>query len=610
MADSAMGFERSIDASGYSPIAGGERAPRSGVRPIETDDGPHSELASLIRLGTLKLEMGNHEEAEDFFRNALEIGDRSLGPEHPDLILLLNDLTRLYLKQSAYAEAEPLLLRLLEMKRSKGEDRPEVATVLASLATVRQALGRHESAEQLWRRVLDIRERTLAPNHFATATALEHLGSTCAARGKIPEALAVFQRALTIRERTLGSDHASLRVSRERIADLQLQASDDSLDPPGSAEIPSTPERYLLLSGEPLGITPVPFTARQKNTMTVGSKAALMIQRPATSDAATEEDAGVQDEAQAPDFAGFQPDNASYRDVIESIREDVERPYQSDTLRERTAAIFGLVAPFLGKRQVEAIIAVGVIGLLLLAAVTASRASGELDHTAEVGTLPNSESFPVMGAPIASVGGLVTTTSGGLVTTTNESMGVSASARSAASNVAAPRPRVTEERSSPKRAAPQRADSRNIAIPTVSNALMSGLDSVLFRTSNVPALAGDPFPAPPAPALLGHSSSFDYGQQATISQPARLIGDLPTPKVPDQLADIEGDVSVRFNVGTDGRPVVSTLTVVNSAHSLLTAAVKKVIPGMRFEPARTGGPDSEPTVGVVQVGFHFTRNSR
>src|SRR5450756_1108520 len=121
-----------------------------------------------------------------------------------DLMLLLNDLTRIYLRQSAYAAAEPLLLRLLEMTRNKGEDHPEVATVMASLATVRQALGRHESAEHLWRRVLDIRERTLAPNHFAIATALEHFGESCAARGKIREALAAFQRAHTIRERTLG----------------------------------------------------------------------------------------------------------------------------------------------------------------------------------------------------------------------------------------------------------------------------------------------------------------------------------------------------------------------------------------------------------------------
>src|SRR4029079_17206552 len=166
---------------------------------------------------------GEDGEAQELFRQALEIADRTLEPTDPDVVLLLTELTRLYLRKSAFASAEPLLLRLFEIKRSKGDDHPEVGTVLASLATVRQELGRHESAEQLWRRVLEIRERTLAPNHFAIATALEHLGVACGARGKISEALNAFQAALSIREKTMGVDHPSLRASRERIADLKLQ---------------------------------------------------------------------------------------------------------------------------------------------------------------------------------------------------------------------------------------------------------------------------------------------------------------------------------------------------------------------------------------------------
>jgi len=489
------------------------------------------------------------------------------------------------------------------MKRSKGEDHPEVATVLASLATVRQALGSHESAEQLWRRVLDIRERTLAPNHFATATALEHLGDACAARGKIREGVAALQRALTIRERTLGSDHASLRVSRDRIADLELQASGDSLDTPGNAEIPSTPERYRLLPSEPLGITPGTSMARQKNTATLRSKAALMIQRPLTSEPAAKEDAAVQEEAQIGDVATFQPDAAPYRDTLESIREELERPYQSDTLGERTAAIFGLVATFLGKRQVAATIAVGVIVLLLLAVATNSHAWGELDQTAGVGTLPNYASLRATAVPSASIGELVTTT--------GERVSGPASTRSAVSRVAAPRSRVTEERSSPKKGTEQRTDPKKIAIPTVSNALMSGLDSVASRAANAPSRAGDPFSVQLAPSALGtQRSSFDYGEAAITPQPARLIGDVPTPRVPDQVAGVEGEVRVRFTVDTAGRPVMSTLTVVNSPHPLLTAAVGKVIPGMRFEPARNGGSDSKPIIDVVQIRFQFVRNQR
>jgi tetratricopeptide (TPR) repeat protein len=188
-------------------------------------------VPALRSLGALLLLRGATEQVEPLLTRALVITERHLGADHPDLVALLTDLTRLYLERSAYDCAEPLLRRLLAIKRSTagGEDRPEVATILATLATVRQALGRHDAAEQLWRRVLEIRERTLAPNHFAIGTTLEHLAESCAARGKLAEALAMFRRAHTLIELTLGAEHASLVTLRERIADLQLQAADESL---------------------------------------------------------------------------------------------------------------------------------------------------------------------------------------------------------------------------------------------------------------------------------------------------------------------------------------------------------------------------------------------
>ena len=113
------------------------------------------------------------------------------------------------------------------------------------------------------------------------------------------------------------------------------------------------------------------------------------------------------------------------------------------------------------------------------------------------------------------------------------------------------------------------------------------------------------------PSISSPRSNFASGEQVSSGpQRARLIGELPTPRVPDQIADIEGEVRVRFNVDTEGRPVMSTLTVVASPNPLLTTAVRKVIPGIRFEPARTSGADSRVVGDVVEVGFRFARQSR
>jgi len=55
---------------------------------------------------------------------------------------------------------------------------------------------------------------------------------------------------------------------------------------------------------------------------------------------------------------------------------------------------------------------------------------------------------------------------------------------------------------------------------------------------------------------------------------------------------------------------MSTLTVQSSPNPLLTTAVRKVIPGIRFEPARTGGAESKPINDMVEIGFRFARQDR
>jgi len=107
MADPATGLERTMEVTPYSPITSGDRgsADRRSMVPIGATDSSQPELASLIRLGTLKLEAGDDVEAEKSFRKALELADRTLGFDHPDVALLLTDLTRCYLKKSTHAAA-------------------------------------------------------------------------------------------------------------------------------------------------------------------------------------------------------------------------------------------------------------------------------------------------------------------------------------------------------------------------------------------------------------------------------------------------------------------------------------------------------------------------
>ena len=93
---------------------------------------------------------------------------------------------------------------------------------------------------------------------------------------------------------------------------------------------------------------------------------------------------------------------------------------------------------------------------------------------------------------------------------------------------------------------------------------------------------------------------------------ARLLGSVPAPAYPDGLlrSGIGGEVRVRFDVDTAGRPIMSTFAVLLSPHAKLSDAVRKVVSTMRFEAARTPWPESKRVSDEVEMSFHFTPTTK
>lgn len=636
MVDSQGAYERGPDVSSLSLINGdrpvADRAVRLG--PAEGVEGAEFDhAAALLQMGAAKLEAGSHSEAEDLFRRALEIGERVLGvdnqalvpaiaslasarimsgkfdaagpliaralaasesgpAEHdPDLAIVLNELARLCLKQSAHALAEPLLLRMYELKRAKGEDHPEVATVLASLATVRQALGRHESAEQLWRRVLEIRERTLAPNHFALATALENLGEACAARGKIGEALQLLQRAHSIRELTLGTGHSSVRVSRDRIADLQLQA-EGSLDFAALDVAAPRPERHRLLLAE-------------ANLGSSDRIARGPIAPPRRAAARVVEAHGPAPVVE-PDFrphadtAPAKPAPADYRELLMSIQLELEDADEEAIPKSRAAEMLATAMAALKQREKATLVSVMAVSLLVVLA-TVSRAWSEsaqpADSLAEL-------SIPV-GGSVSSVSPTASPTRPASVANNGEKATATIAGGAVPAAVSS-RPHVTEQKTSAKKSSETKEPAR-ISIPKVSAALKTDFDSLVQSRTSARGL-GELFAVEPVSATGSAQRLSFRDEPANSPQRAQLIGSLPTPRYPAQLQGVQGEVRVRFNVDPSGHPVMSSVSVVQSPNTVLTAAVLKVIPDLRFQPALSGGAESKAIADVVQLGFQFRPN--
>jgi TonB family protein len=663
-------FEAATLALGRGDRSAAANALRAVVRDAEVrDDAIEPLTLALTRLGELELEEGRESDAEGYFQRALALGERRLGAEHPDLVVMLNALSRLYLRRGAHELAEPILQRLYTIKRAKGEEHPEVATVLASLANVRQHLGRYDAAEGLWRRVLEIRERTLAPNHVATASALERLAETCAARAKAAEAVQLMQRALAMRELTLGGAHPTVRALRERIADLQLQAADDDGDlgpltpitaptaipgwrpPTPAAGIPAVPpvtSQAMPPVAAPVvpppaapfapapatpsyapAPAPVPMAASRthESTFAVAAPRAITIPYapplPATIPAA---DAAAGEQAAKPQMALVMPGASAdgglaIQQLLAQIDADADAEANQPGLAARTTTLF---------REHRGPAIVGGVLLLLGAAFTVAKARGtddENDLAAELmrTTAPTATATPGLGAPRYGVDGVSPSAATGTAITAASMGGIGATdaethrtAEPAAKHEGATSAPVAPATPSASRAE-ERPREREVARPataaagpSIASLSQARLDDITRAASAATATAtqdplADRLASVSKSAAMGEGTSM--GTRTATTQPARLIGMVPVARYPQSLrqSGVEGEVRVTFEVDTLGRPDMRTLAILKSDHELFTRAVRGVISEMRFVPAET---DGKKTRWLVRMPFVFTLGPR
>ena len=170
---------------------------------------------------TILWRMGRYPEAEPLFRNALAIGEKTLGPNHPNVAIQLNNLANLLQDQGKYDEAEPLYRRALAIhEKVLGPNHPNVATQLNNLASLFYAQGKYDEAEPLYRRALAIDEKALGPNHPGVATDLNNLALLLSKQGNYDEAEPLMRRALGIEEKALGPNHPITRLHRNNLNDL------------------------------------------------------------------------------------------------------------------------------------------------------------------------------------------------------------------------------------------------------------------------------------------------------------------------------------------------------------------------------------------------------
>ena len=142
--------------------------------PAPQSSGNQPDVKALVeRAGKLQAE-GKYGEAAAIWRQILAIEEKSLGPDHPEVAIRLNNLAGLLREQGQYAAAEPLYLRSLEMlEKALGPNHLFLAASLNNLAGLLRVQGQYAAAEPLHRRSLAIKEKALGPDHPDVANSLK-----------------------------------------------------------------------------------------------------------------------------------------------------------------------------------------------------------------------------------------------------------------------------------------------------------------------------------------------------------------------------------------------------------------------------------------------------
>jgi tetratricopeptide (TPR) repeat protein len=164
---------------------------------------------------------GKYESALPLARQALEIQEKALGLDHPEVATALNNLASIYRSVGQYALAESLYRRaLLIDERALGPEHAQVARDLSNLGSLYDSQNRYADAEPLYKWALATDKKALGPDHPDVASDLSNLASVYGRLGRYPEAESSYKQALAIQKGTRGIDHPDVAVTYNNLGAL------------------------------------------------------------------------------------------------------------------------------------------------------------------------------------------------------------------------------------------------------------------------------------------------------------------------------------------------------------------------------------------------------
>ncbi|CAF4495892.1 unnamed protein product, partial [Rotaria sp. Silwood2] len=181
----------------------------------------------FYQLGVIKFHLKNYAEALKFFEKSLQIRQKQLSSQHPDVADCYNDIAIVHDSIGDYSKALSSHQKAQEIYQTTLYlNHPQLATSYHNIGVVYNHMDNYSNALSSHQKALKIRQATLPSNHPQLATSYSSLGSVYDKMGDYSNALSCHQKALAIRQKVLPSNHPSLAVSYNDIASLYYKMGD------------------------------------------------------------------------------------------------------------------------------------------------------------------------------------------------------------------------------------------------------------------------------------------------------------------------------------------------------------------------------------------------
>ena len=188
---------------------------------LKNTDNERTKAVYYNQLGWAKKDQGEYKEAVKYYEKSIEIKERTLSKNHPDLATYYNNIALVYNNMGEYSKALEYYEKDIEItKIALPKNHPDLATSYNNIALVYKNMSEYSKALEYYEKSHKICEMALPKNLPNLAISYNNIALVYNDMGEYSKALEYYERSIEIRKITLPKNHPELAISYNNIASV------------------------------------------------------------------------------------------------------------------------------------------------------------------------------------------------------------------------------------------------------------------------------------------------------------------------------------------------------------------------------------------------------